>query len=211
MSKCRYAGFSALRMCTEFPGISPPGTGGVGGLESMPYSSLQGGLAMERVIFSYKPRTPGSGGVGHRGGHFQLQTTYSRFRGGLAMGGSFSATNYVLPVPGGGWPWGGHFQLQTTYSRFRGGVGHGGVIFSYKLRTPGSGGGVAMGGSFSATNRVLPIPAEKARPARRDFRGVTPELVYRFSGGRRARPDGPGNPGPGHPEQAVLRPPEGPF
>ena len=173
MSKCRYAGFLALRMCTEFPGISPPGTGGVGGSECMPYSSLQGGLSIGGVIFSYKPRTPGSRGIVHRGGHFQLQTAYSRFRGGVVHGG-------VL------------FQLQTAYSRFRRG-------------------GCPWGGAFSATNCVLLIPAEKARPARRDFRGITPELVYRFSGGRRACPAGPGNPGPEHPGQAVLRTPGGPF
>ena len=66
----------------------------------MPYSSLQGGLSMGGCFFSYKPRTPGSRGVVHRGVLFQLQTAYSRFRGGVGHGG-------VL------------FQLQTAYSRFR--------------------------------------------------------------------------------------------
>ena len=172
MSKCRYAGFLALRMCTKFPGISPPGTGGVGGSGSMPYSPLQGGLAMGGCFFSYKPRTPGSRGVVHGGVIFSYKLRTPGSGGGCPWGGAFSATNRVLPIPAGG---------------------------------------LAMGGSFSATNRVLPIPAEKARPARRDFRGITPELVYRFSGGRRVRPAGPGNPGPAHPEQAVLRTPEGPF
>ena len=141
MSKCRYAGFSALRMCTEFPGISPPGTGGVGGSGSMPYLSLQGGLSMGGCFFSYKPRTPGSGGVVHRGGHFQIQTAYSRFRGGVVhRGGHFQLRTAYSRFRRGGCPWGGHFQLQTAYSRFRGGgLSMGGVIFSYKPRTPGSG------------------------------------------------------------------------
>ena len=127
------------------------------------------------------------------------------------MGGSFSATNHVLPIPEGGWPWGVLFQLQTMYSRFPRGVGHGGCFFSYKPCTPDSRGGLAMGGSFSATNHVLPIPAEKARPTGLDFWGVAPEWVYRFSRRRRGRLAGPGNDGPGPAGQAVFRPPEGPF
>ena len=141
MSKCRYAGFSALRMCTEFPGISPPGTGGVGGSECMPYSSLQGGLSIGGVIFSYKPRTPGSRGVVHRGGHFQLQTAYSRFRGGVGHRGVlFQLQTAYSRFRRGGCPWGGAFSATNCVLPVPGGVVHGGCFFSYKLRTPGSGG-----------------------------------------------------------------------
>ena len=58
------------------------GARGVGWPGSMPYSSPQGGCPWGGVVFSYKLRTPDSGG-------------------GLAMGGSFSATNHVLPIPRG--------------------------------------------------------------------------------------------------------------
>ena len=79
-----------------------------------------GGVGHGGVVFSYKPRTPDSGGGWPWGGHFQLQTTYSRFRRGVGHGGCvFSYKPCTSDSRGGVGHGGGHFQLQTTYFRFR--------------------------------------------------------------------------------------------